>query len=362
MKAKRRIVVKVGSNVLTRADGKANVTNMSALVDQIATLRHLGHEVILVSSGAVACGRAVVKSSRKLDEASQRQVYSSVGQIKLINTYSSLFSDYGITIGQVLTQKDNFASRDAYLNQRSCMDAMLRSGVLPIVNENDTASMTELMFTDNDELSGIIAAMMDADTLIILSNIDGIFTGAPDDPESRLITSVKPGEDLTQYIRTSKSGAGRGGMVTKYGIARKLSDEGVRVVIANGTRPGILADLIARPSKTPHTEFEPAPEAVSSVKRWIAHSESFVKGAAHVNRRAADALRGPEAVSLLPIGVTDITGEWAEGDLIRLIDPDGKIIGIGRAEIDSVTAQSLIGKHGARPVVHYDYLIRETNL
>lgn len=362
MKAKRRIVVKVGSNVLTRADGKANVTNMSALVDQIAALRHKGHEVILVSSGAVACGRGVVKSSKKLDDASQRQVFSSVGQIKLINTYSTLFGDYGIIIGQVLTQKDNFASRDAYLNQRSCMDAMLRSGVLPIVNENDTASMTELMFTDNDELSGIIAAMMDADTLIILSNIDGIFTGAPDDPDSQLITTVKSGDDLTQYIRSSKSGAGRGGMVTKYGIARMLSDEGVRVVIANGTRPSILTDLIEHPAHTPHTEFVPSPEAVSSVKRWIAHSASFVKGAVHVNHRAAEALQGPEAVSLLPIGVTEVTGEWAEGDLIRLVDPDGKVIGIGRAEMDSATAQGLIGKHGARPVVHYDYLIRETKL
>ncbi|MCM1337805.1 MAG: glutamate 5-kinase [Candidatus Amulumruptor caecigallinarius] len=359
MKAKRRIVVKVGSNVLTRADGKANVTNMSALVDQIAALRHKGHEVILVSSGAVACGRGVVKSSRKLDEASQRQVFSSVGQIKLINTYSSLFGDYGIIIGQVLTQKDNFASRNAYLNQRSCMDAMLRCGVLPIVNENDTASMTELMFTDNDELSGTIAAMMDADTLIILSNIDGIYTGAPDDPESQLIARVKPGEDLSRYIRSSRSGLGRGGMVTKYGIARMLSEEGVRVVIANGTRPGILADLIERPGETPHTEFEPSTEAVSSVKRWIAHSGSFAKGSLHVNARAAEALRGPEAVSLLPIGLTHIAGEWTEGDIVKLFDPDGELIGIGRADMDSATTESLIGKHGARPVVHYDYLIRE---
>lgn len=299
---KRRIVVKVGSNVLTRADGKANVTNMSALVDQIAALRRMGHEVILVSSGAVACGRGVVKSSRKLDDASQRQVFSSVGQIKLINTYSSLFSDYNIIIGQVLTQKDNFASRNAYLNQRSCMDAMLRCGVLPIVNENDTASMTELMFTDNDELSGIIAAMMDADMLIILSNIDGIYTGSPDDPASELISRVKPGEDLTQYIRTSKSGFGRGGMGTKYGIARMLSEEGVQVIIANGTRPGVLTGVIETPEQTPHTVFEASAEPVSSVKRWIAHSASFAKGTLRVNERAAEALRGPRAVSLLPIG------------------------------------------------------------
>ncbi|MDE5785667.1 MAG: glutamate 5-kinase, partial [Duncaniella sp.] len=154
-----RIVVKVGSNVLTRADGKPNVTNMSALVDQIAHLRGNGHEIVLVSSGAVACGRGAVVPSRQLDAVASRQLFSSIGQIKLINLYNQLFGAYGIVVGQVLTQKENFASRTSYLNQRACMLTMLENGVLPIVNENDTSSLTELMFTDNDELSGLIATM-----------------------------------------------------------------------------------------------------------------------------------------------------------------------------------------------------------
>ena len=144
----RRIVVKVGSNVLTRPDGKPNVTNLSALVDQVAALRGLGHEVILVSSGAVACGRGALKPQKQLDAVAQRQLFSSIGQISLINLYNSLFSEYGYVVGQVLTQKENFSSRESYLNQRACMQTMLENGVIPIVNENDTASLTELMFTD----------------------------------------------------------------------------------------------------------------------------------------------------------------------------------------------------------------------
>lgn len=356
MRQHRRIVVKVGSNVLTRPDGKPNVTNLSAIVDQIAALRKMGHQVILVSSGSVACGRSMVKPSRKLDSVGQRQIFSAVGQIKLINLYYELLAEYGILAGQVLTQKENFNSRTAYLNQRSCMSVMLENGVLPIVNENDTASMTELMFTDNDELSGLIAAMMDADTLIILSNIDGIFTGSPDLPESRLIPKVALGDDLSRFILSSKSGFGRGGMGTKYGIARKLSEEGVRVVIANGTRHNILVDLLTHPESTPHTEFEPRTEPVSNIKRWIAHSASFAKGEIHVDERAAQALASDRAVSLLPIGITSIRGEWEEGDIVNLFGPDGAKLGVGRASSDSDTVASLIGQHGKSPVVHYDYL------
>ena len=219
-----RIVIKVGSNVLTRPDGKPNVTNMSAIVDQVAQLRQKGHEIILVSSGAVACGRGAVTPSRNLDSVAQRQLFSSIGQIRLINIYNDLFAQYDIVIGQVLTQKENFSSRTSYLNQRACMLTMIDNGVVPIVNENDTASLTELMFTDNDELSGMIATMTDADMLIILSNVDGIYTGNPSDPGSRLIKKVRPGEDVSGNVVASKSGFGRGGMGTKCGIASKVSE------------------------------------------------------------------------------------------------------------------------------------------
>ncbi|MCM1077730.1 MAG: glutamate 5-kinase [Bacteroides sp.] len=355
----KRIVVKVGSNVLTRPDGKPNVTNMSALVDQIAALRVMGHEIILVSSGAVACGRGVLKPLRQLDAVAQRQLFSSIGQIRLINLYNSLFGEYGYVVGQVLTQKENFSSRTSYLNQRACMQTMLENGVIPIVNENDTASLTELMFTDNDELSGLIAAMMDADVLIILSNVDGIYDGDPTDPTSQLIRRVDPGDDVSSNVVATKSGFGRGGMGTKCGIARKLSEEGIEVCIARGDRPNVLTDLILHPDTTPHTSFIPRAESLSNIKRWIAHSGSFAKGIVRVNNNAANALRSDRAVSLLPIGVTGTEGEWEEGDIVTLMADDGEVIGVGRASLGSADTIPLIGKRGSRPVVHYDYLFIE---
>ena len=252
----RRIVIKVGSNVLTRQDGKLDVTRMSALVDQIAWLKKQGYEVILVSSGAVACGRRELKVDHSLDSVEQRQLYSALGQVKLIGLYYDLFREFGIHVGQVLTMKENFQPGEQYENQRACMKVMLENDVLPIVNENDTVSVTELMFTDNDELSGLIAQMMDADTLILLSNIDGIYNGHPDDPQSEIIRRVAPGTDLSQYIKVEKSAFGRGGMHSKYTTASKVSQAGIRVIIANGERENILIDLIEHKDETPHTEFE----------------------------------------------------------------------------------------------------------
>ena len=250
-----RIVVKIGSNALTRPDGRLDVTRMSALVDQIAGLRKQDIEVIVVSSGAVACGRRELTVDHSLDSVEQRQLFSAVGQVKLVGLYYDLFREFGIHVGQVLTMKENFEPGEQYRNQRACMTVMLENNVLPIVNENDTVSVTELMFTDNDELSGLIAQMMEADTLILLSNIDGIYDGHPDDSSSHIIPQVKPGRDLSQYIKAEKSAFGRGGMHSKYTTAQKVQQAGIRVIIANGERENILVDLIERPETTPHTEF-----------------------------------------------------------------------------------------------------------
>ena len=252
---KQRIVVKIGSNVLTRRDGKLDVTRMSALVDQVAWLRREGHEVIVVSSGAVACGRRELTVDHSLDSVEQRQLFSAVGQVKLVGLYYDLFREYGIHVGQVLTMKENFEPGEQYENQRACMAVMLENDVLPIVNENDTVSVTELMFTDNDELSGLIAQMMHADTLILLSNIDGIFDRHPDDPEAQLIREVEPGRDLSEYIQPEKSAFGRGGMHSKYTTAGKVQRAGIRVIIANGERENILVDLAQDRQNVPHTEF-----------------------------------------------------------------------------------------------------------
>ena len=255
---RHRIVVKIGSNVLTRTDGRLDVTRMSALVDQIAWLRQHDYEVIVVSSGAVACGRRELKATHELDSVEQRQLFSALGQAKLIGLYYDLFREYHIHVGQVLTMKENFQPGEQYENQRACMRVMLENGVVPIVNENDTVSVTELMFTDNDELSGLIARMMQAETLILLSNIDGVYTGHPEAPSSELIRTVKPGTDLSQYIKEEKSAFGRGGMHSKYTTAQLMQAQGIRVIIANGERDNILTDLVQNPKNIPHTEFIPS--------------------------------------------------------------------------------------------------------
>lgn len=251
-----RLTIKIGSNVLTRQDGSLDVTRMSALVDQIACLRSEGHEVILVSSGAVASGRSELKHiQHDLDSVDQRQLFSAVGQAKLINRYFELFREYGIAVGQVLTTKENFSDSDHRRNQENCMRVMLENDVLPIVNENDTVSVTELMFTDNDELSGLIARMTQSQMLIILSNIDGIFTGDPADPASRLISKIEPGRKLDEYIQEKKSSAGRGGMQSKSNVATQTAAAGISVIIANGKRENILVKLMKDRENTPCTEF-----------------------------------------------------------------------------------------------------------
>lgn len=368
-----RIAVKIGSNVLTRRDGTLDVTRMSALVDQVAELHKAGVEIILVSSGAVASGRSEIHPAKKLDSVDQRQLFSAVGQAKLINRYYELFREHGIPVGQVLTMKENFATRRHYLNQKNCMTVMLENGVIPIVNENDTISVSELMFTDNDELSGLIASMMDAQVLIILSNIDGIYNGSPADPASEVIRKIEHGKDLSSYIQTSKSSFGRGGMLTKTNIARKVADEGITVIIANGKRDNILVDLLhqelpalfpdvqssAFDSQLTYTRFIPAPQPVSSVKKWIAHSEGFAKGELHIDDCATKVLASDKAVSILPIGITDVRGEFEKDDIVRIIDFEGNPIGAGKANCSSEQAREAMGKHGKKPVVHYDYLYIE---
>ena len=350
-----RIAVKVGSNVLTHRDGTLDVTRMSALVDQIAELHKSGVEIILISSGAVASGRSEVHPQKKLDSVDQRQLFSAVGQAKLINRYYELFREHNIPVGQVLTTKESFGTRRHYLNQKNCMTVMFENNV----NENDTISVSELMFTDNDELSGLIASMMDTQALIILSNIDGIYNGSPSDPNSSVIREIGHGKDLSNYIQTTKSSFGRGGMLTKTNIARKVADEGITVIIANGKRDNILVDLLQHPEETLCTRFIPSDEPVSSVKKWIAHSEGFAKGEIHINECATEVLNSEKAVSILPIGITHIEGEFEKDDIVRIMDFQGNQVGVGKVNCDSKQAQEAIGKHGKKPVVHYDYLYIE---
>ena len=351
----KRVVVKIGSNVLTQADGTLDLKRIEAIVTDIAKMHKAGIEIILVSSGAVASGRSELKIDKKLDSVSSRQLFSAVGQAKLINHYYDLFQKHGMHCGQVLTTKESFGTRRHYLTQKDCISVMLENGVIPIVNENDTISVTELMFTDNDELSGLLATMMHAEALIILSNIDGIYNGNPSDPASEVIREITPEGNFTKYIQTGKSSFGRGGMLTKYNIARKVSGEGIYVIIANGKRDGILTSLIEKDCSIPHTTFMANQKKASGVKKWIAHSDGFAKGQLKVNQGAYDALLAG-ATSLLAVGVTEVMGEFDKDDIVQVISPGGEEFAVGRVGVDSDKARSMIGKKGERPLIHYDYL------
>ncbi len=349
----RRIVVKVGTNVITARNGKLDPAILDSLTEQIAALMQGGVEVILVTSGAVGAGRGIVSLSGNLTPVETRQVLAATGQIRLINAYNSRFEKHGLLGAQLLVTKGDFRDRQHYLNMRTCFEALLAQKIVPIVNENDAVAVTELMFTDNDELSGLIASMLQVDAHIILSNVDGLFdTQTEGNP---VIEEIDPGsKNFSQYIRPGKSEFGRGGMLTKCNIAHKLSRLGITVHIANGTTPGIL-QTIARGGKT-GTKFI-AQKPKQSRKRWIALSEGLEKGAVIINQGAKEALTSDErATSLLPVGITGVEGSFKRGDVIRICSEDGKVIGYGMASCTAEKARSTLGLKGHKPVIHYDHL------
>jgi glutamate 5-kinase len=352
-----RIAIKVGSNVITQPDGSLNDGRILRLVEDVAILYKQGIEVVLISSGAVAAGRSEISPSKKTNIVAAKQVLAAIGQVKLMSSYQFLFGKYGIQAGQLLATKESFRDRIHYLNMKNCISAMLENRVLPIVNENDTISINELMFTDNDELSGLISSMMDCKSLIILSNVDGVYNGIPGKKGTELITRIdEKSEDLDNYISSVKSGFGRGGMFTKCSIARKIASHGVDVFIANGTRDSIISDIVRR-KNVPYTHFIANSKRENGVKKWLSHSDTFAKGAAVINAGAKEALLDDKATSLLMIGITRVDGFFRSGDIVRIVDEDGNNIGLGKSQYDSKKAEQNIGEKLGKPFIHYDYMV-----
>ena len=349
-----RIVIKIGSNVIAHADGTVNVPLLQHLCDQIATLHGQGWEPLVVSSGAVASGRSQIKIPKKSDPVTQRQLLAAIGQTRLINTYTQLLEPHGLICAQVLVTKEDFRGRRHYLNIRHCLETILQHRAIPIVNENDVVSVTELMFTDNDELAGLVAAMIDADRLVLLTNVSGIYDRPPGDPGARLIERASTETDFTGMISTEKSDFGRGGMLTKVRMAQKTAAMGVGVHIANGNQPDILLSITQ--SAPPGTFFVPQ-KKITGIKRWIGHAEGYVQGSVLINDGAVKALsHNRHATSLLLIGVTAIQGEFERNDIVHLRTESGEVFGIGRIQYSSQEASARIGEHGHKPLVHYDHL------
>lgn len=342
----KKIVIKIGTNVITKEDGLLNLEVMENLVKQVSDLQKKGYECVIVSSGAMGAGRSLIKVEGKNDVV-RRQVLCSVGQIKLLETYLKVFQKDSLICSQVLVTKEDFRDRSHYLNMKNCIEGLLENNVVPIINENDVISVSELMFTDNDELAGLIASLIFADLLIILSSVDGILDG-----EGKVLQEVDAKTPLNKFIQTSKSSFGRGGMLTKVKITQKIAAMGIETFIANGTTPNIIIRILS--GEKIGTHF-PAHDKKSGVKRWISASEGHEKGSVKIDLGAEKVLKNKIA-SLLPIGAKEISGEFKKGDLIKILNPDEEIIGHGIANYNSKIAKSYLGKKGKKALIHYDYL------
>ena len=238
------VVIKVGTNVLTRPDGRLDVTNISHLVDQIAGLKAAGVSLVLVSSGAVGAGRELLTVGEEFGDVARRQVLSSIGQVRLMELYRQLFAGHGLLCAQVLATKGDFRDDLHHDNMLNCLQALLHDQIVPVVNENDVVSVTELMFTDNDELAGLVARMLGVEALVILSSVDGLYDGPPEEDGSRLIPLIAADDDSVHgFVQDEKTSFGRGGMATKLRIATETAGAGIPVLLGNGRRSEILAAL-----------------------------------------------------------------------------------------------------------------------
>jgi glutamate 5-kinase len=326
MMASRLIVVKVGTSGITSADGRLDEEEMSRLSSQIATACKQGTRIILVTSGAVAAGIAELGIPPKPNDLVFQQASAATGQSVLMAKYRELFWENDVKVAQILLTAEDLSNRAAYLHICNVIEMLLKLGVVPIINENDVTSVDELKpvtegyrvnFSDNDILSVLVANAMRADLVIILSDVDGLYTKDPQDPTADLIKNV---DCVTCELKESingKSRLGRGGIQSKVKAAEIATTCGIPVIIANSRRENIIADILA--GKQVGTYFKPQPK-LPAVKRWIAYGAS-VKGQIHVNEGAKKAII--KGSSLLPVGLTKIVGRFDAGDIVSLIGEDG---------------------------------------
>lgn len=357
MSSNQRIVVKVGSQVLCDENGNLNQEVLSNLTRQLASLSRDGWQVLLVSSGAVAAGRGLsgVHLQRISDPVARKQVMAATGQVRLMETYRGLFEQHDLPVAQVLASKSDFQTRRHYLNMRGCIEALLTAGIVPIINENDVVAVTELMFTDNDELAGLLAGMVNARLLCLLSSVPGVYDGDPDDPDTVCIDRWDDDQyTITSIVSSATSGLGRGGMNNKLAVARKVARLGTEVVIADGRDPDIISKILS--TDTVGTTF-PVMRGTSPAKRWLATADAHASGSVTVNAGAEAVLTDAnQLASLLPVGVVSIAGQFDQGDVIQILSTDGTMLGCGQARYNHADARKLIGLHDQKPLIHYDYL------
>jgi glutamate 5-kinase len=360
----KRLVVKVGSNVLTASNG-LNLRALRAIARQIGALMDRGVDVILVSSGAMASGVRKIGLDRRPDELPRRQAVAAVGQAGLIMAYEKAFERHGRKVAQILLTSDDLTSRKRYLNARNTLNTLLEWKIVPIINENDTVSVEEIKLGDNDNLAAMIALLMDADLLIVLSDTDGLFTKDPrDHADAELIPVV------TVISKDTETAAGRipgplgtGGMLSKINAARKVTAAGVPMVVAKGDKPDILTRLLA--GEAHGTYFVPRREKLTRRKCWIAFSLK-PKGSLAIDAGAAAALTS-RGKSLLASGIIGVRGEFSVGTPVELQTPAGETIGVGLVNYSAADIRRIRGlksQHIRQVLGHksYDEVIHRDNL
>ncbi|MHB8859780.1 MAG: glutamate 5-kinase [Thermoleophilia bacterium] len=359
----------MGSNTLTDTSGRLRDDVLAGLVSQIATLAKAGNRVVVVSSGAISCGLGLIPIKGRLSETVELQAASAVGQGRLFHRYYRLFADEGVTAAQVLLTSYDIEGRSQYLNARNTLMKLLEWGIVPIVNENDTTSSDEIRYGDNDFLAAQVAILVKADELMLLTDTEGLYTSDPSvDANARLVEVVSD-RSLLDEIEAGGAGSaiGSGGMKSKIVAAEMATTANIGVVIANGSRPGVVSDIAA--GEKVGTRFRPLKSSMSSFKLWLKYGRPS-SGSIVVDEGAATALR-KRGKSLLPAGIVRVEGHFAAGEAVDVFfRREGRQrVGKGVSNYSSEELRRIKGMqsrqvikllpHGEEEVIHRDYFVLE---
>ncbi|MGZ0168821.1 MAG: glutamate 5-kinase [Planctomycetales bacterium] len=337
----RTVVIKVGTSVLSNDDDSLDVSRIAALTEQICRIRKTGRRVVLVSSGAVGAGMALLNLKQRPSDLPHLQAAAAAGQAHLIRLYNDCLEVHGVRAAQLLLTANDFRNRERYLNVRNTLNTLFEFSIIPIINENDTVSISEIQFGDNDHLAAMVSNLLGESLLIVLSVIDGLFDGDPDSPDSNVIPIVERwDEDLLALASESKSRGGTGGMRSKLQAARKVTDVGENVIIANGLRNGVLDEIMA--GDEIGTLFLAQGRNIPAWKRWIGYTVE-PRGRLRLDAGAKKALT-TSGRSLLPIGIASVEGNFGRGDVVSLLGEDGNEFARGLTNYDSQTTTQLKGQ------------------
>ncbi|MGM0384642.1 MAG: glutamate 5-kinase [Actinomycetota bacterium] len=357
----RRLVIKIGSSSLTTADGRLDTEYLTRLVDISAARRLRGHQVVLVTSGAIAAGLGPSGLARRPNDLATSQALASVGQGLLIAEYARAFARHGLTVGQVLLTAEDLIRPQHYRNARRALTRLLELGMVPVVNENDAVATDEIRFGDNDRLAALVANLVAAEALVLLTDVDGLYTTRPSEPGARLVPRVHDADQLVDYCITGRgSAAGTGGMTTKIDAAMIATNSGIPTLLANASLVGdaLLGHEVG-------TWFDVADHRRSSRRLWLAWAARS-RGRVQLDAGAVEAVTHGKR-SLLAAGITHVEGDFEAGDAIDLVGPDGHVVARGLSGFDSADVARMKGRSTvqlrvelddlhARPVVHRDDL------